>query len=395
MDIKRIIIKILLIIGIAVCSICVLIGLLLIINGENDGGIFVTCLGVIGVLIMIVLCKERGVFNVPIGDARKVSQTWQDKAQPFYAETAYSPILSTPQNANKGLVYYNQASDAVATGATNYIVIDVETTGLNCNTDRIIEIAAAKCVNDTIIDSFQSLVNPREPIPERITQLTGIRQSDVIRAPDMNSLAPKLVGFIGGLPCVAHNATFDMGFIASELRRAGVNARLEYIDTLELSQAAFPNFPNHKLNTLITSLGLLDHEQEHRAGSDVKATQRLYVLCKKELAERQRIIEKEKKKEARFERGYNLCQLGMDYEKNGDIEKAIYFYELCAVERFEGSHPYTRLAILYRKQKRYEDEIRVCDLAIDILSGTPYSEKKVEDFKHRKELAEGKTKNVP
>ena len=99
----------------------------------------------------------------------------------------------------------------------------------------------------------------------------------------MDAVAPELSEFIDNLPLVAHNANFDIKFIANAFKRAGVSKGMLYIDTLALARSAYPNMPNHMLSTLINELGLLDHEQEHRAMSDVEATQRLYMVCKAQL----------------------------------------------------------------------------------------------------------------
>ena len=168
--------------------------------------------------------------------------------------------------------------------AAEYIVIDVETTGLSPDDDRIIEVAAVKCENDRIVDSFHSLINPGRRIPSNVTKLTGIKNADVAGAPDMDTVVPELSEFIDNLPLVAHNANFDIKFIANAFKRAGVSKGMLYIDTLVLARNAFPEMPNHKLSTLINELGLLDHEQEHRAMSDVEATQHLYTACKAQFA---------------------------------------------------------------------------------------------------------------
>lgn len=180
-------------------------------------------------------------------------------------------------------VGYRPADEKMKISAEEYIVIDVETTGLSPDDDRIIEVAAVKCENDRIVDSFHSLINPGRRIPSNVTKLTGIKNADVAGAPDMDTVAPELSEFIDNLPLVAHNANFDIKFISNAFKRAGVSKGMLYIDTLALARNAYPNMPNHKLSTLINELGLLDHEQEHRAMSDVEATQRLYMACKAQL----------------------------------------------------------------------------------------------------------------
>ena len=77
-----------------------------------------------------------------------------------------------------------------------YVALDLETTGLDANRDTIIEIGAVRFQDNTILDRFVTLVNPRRPIPPRITQITGLRDADVARAPDLEAVLPELLSFV-------------------------------------------------------------------------------------------------------------------------------------------------------------------------------------------------------
>lgn len=162
----------------------------------------------------------------------------------------------------------------------DWVVLDTETTGLNPNQDKIIEIAAQKYHGGQLVDTFASFVNPEREIPARITKLTGIRQKDVSGAPTFREIAPRLRDFIGELPVVAHNAKFDADFVAKACAMAGVGIQLNYIDTVRLAKWCLPPQQDYKLETLIAQFGLLDHSQDHRALSDVIATENLYMLCR-------------------------------------------------------------------------------------------------------------------
>ena len=235
-------------------------------------GVLIVLLGCLG-----AMCMFYGILN-PNWEA-KASNSKQTASKP--AKVAKQ--TKTPQTQAPVRVGYRPAPDKMKASAEEYIVIDVETTGLSPDDDRIIEVAAVKCENDRIVDSLHSLINPGRRIPSNVTKLTGIKNADVAGAPDMDTVAPELSEFIDNLPLVAHNANFDIKFIANAFKRAGVSKGMLYIDTLVLARNAFPDMPNHKLSTLINELGLLDHEQEHRAMSDVEATQRLYTACKAQL----------------------------------------------------------------------------------------------------------------
>ena len=184
--------------------------------------------------------------------------------------------------------------DAQRVLCKQWVVLDVETTGLSPDTDRVIEVAANKYDQGRLVDSFSSLVNPGRKIPAEITKLTGIRNEDLKNAPAFVEIAQTVRDFIGELPMVAHNAKFDATFIWYECSRAGVPVSIHYINTQKMAKWCFSGMTDYKLSTLIRELSLLDHDQEHRALSDVEATENLYVLCrqKKEKRVRQELQEK-------------------------------------------------------------------------------------------------------
>lgn len=256
---------------------------------EPSLGIMLLILGVFGILDMIFLRNFKRIEKMkptvkPSAAAKMENAPQTQEEKPKQNATRSPPKPKQPPQAQAPVrVGYRPAPDRMKISAGEYIVIDVETTGLSPDDDRIIEVAAIKCEKDKIVDSFHSLINPGRRIPSKVTKLTGIKNADVAGAPDMDTVAPELSEFIDNLPIVAHNANFDIKFIANAFKRAGVSKGMLYIDTLVLARSAYPNMPNHKLSTLINELGLLDHEQEHRAMSDVEATQRLYMACKAQL----------------------------------------------------------------------------------------------------------------
>ena len=151
------------------------------------------------------------------------------------------------------------------------IAFDLETTGLNTNTDEIIEIGIAKFRDGEIIDRFQSFVKPSIPIPADITHLTGIHPEDVEDAPCFADLMPQLGERFGDLPVIAHNASFDMSF----MRNHDMLDLNPVIDTFELSSILLPSAPRYSLYSLTTSAGI-KLENAHRALDDAIATGFLY-----------------------------------------------------------------------------------------------------------------------
>ncbi len=153
----------------------------------------------------------------------------------------------------------------------DFVVFDIETTGLSARNDKITEIGAVKIKNGIIIDKFEQLINPGIPIPSNITSLTGITDDMVADMPKIEDVLPEFLNFIGNSILVAHNASFDVGFIREACNHMKINLNNAVLDTLELSRALFPNLKSHKLNIIAKFLNveLINH---HRAVDDAKAT---------------------------------------------------------------------------------------------------------------------------
>lgn len=159
-----------------------------------------------------------------------------------------------------------------------YIVFDVETTGLSAVYNKIIELAAVKIKNGEVIDTFESFANPHEPISALITNLTGITDHMVKDAPNIDDVVRKYYEWIGeGSILVAHNASFDMGFLYEAYKKAGIpSITYPVIDTLELARFLHPELGNHRLNTLAKKYNI-ELTQHHRAIYDAEATGHLFL----------------------------------------------------------------------------------------------------------------------
>lgn len=157
-----------------------------------------------------------------------------------------------------------------------YVVFDIETTGLSSKLDKITEIGAVKISDGKIIDQFSSLINPHIPIPEKITELTGITDEMVKDAPSINEVLPKFLSFIENKPIVAHNASFDVGFIRENANKLGLALSNPAIDTLKLARVLLKNLKKHKLDIIAKELDIkLDNH--HRAVDDAKATAEIFI----------------------------------------------------------------------------------------------------------------------
>lgn len=162
-----------------------------------------------------------------------------------------------------------------------YVVLDVETTGLSAQTEKIIEIALLKIRPLKEPEKYSSFVNPNRSLNSYITELTGITNSDLISAPVFSEISDDVLSFIDGLPLVAHNASFDVSFLEHEINK---DYSFLYVDTLKMARICFPYLRNHKLQTLIQKLHL-GKGQDHRALSDAFYTNLLFKKCLEELEE--------------------------------------------------------------------------------------------------------------
>ncbi len=166
-----------------------------------------------------------------------------------------------------------------------FIVFDIETTGLYTAKDRITEIGAVKVEGGKITDRFNTFVNPGIPIPEFITKLTGINDAMVADAPEIGQALDDFLRFTGDLPVVAHNASFDTGFIRHFARQCGREFNNVIIDTLQFSRNLFPELKKHKLDVVAKHLGI-KLENHHRAVDDAKATAEIFIKCIELVAEK-------------------------------------------------------------------------------------------------------------
>ena len=159
-----------------------------------------------------------------------------------------------------------------------FVVFDIETTGLNSHTNKIIEIGAVKIKAGRIIDRYSQLINPGIPIPYHITEITSITNEQVANQPKIDEVIGKFVEFIGDAVLVAHNAPFDMGFIKRDIKEyLNMDFECSVIDTLQMARDLFPDFKKYGLGDLNKALGLA-LEKHHRAVDDSQATANMFII---------------------------------------------------------------------------------------------------------------------
>ena len=167
-----------------------------------------------------------------------------------------------------------------------FVVFDLETTGLKPTTEEITEIAAVLVREGEIRDSFQTYVNPHKPIPPEITELTGISDETVADAPDLPEALDKFFAFLGDRVLVAHNAGFDLSFLKAACKRLEIEREFTYIDTLEMSRIMLPHLNRFKLNILAKELQVGPFEH-HRASEDAAVLARIWIKLLEKLKNEQ------------------------------------------------------------------------------------------------------------
>ncbi|MDR2278732.1 MAG: PolC-type DNA polymerase III [Vagococcus sp.] len=174
-----------------------------------------------------------------------------------------------------------QPKHVLLTDAT-YIVFDVETTGLSAVYDTIIELAAVRMHKGNVIDTFEQFIDPGHPLSQTTINLTGITDEMVRGSKSEKEVLTMFREFCGEDILVAHNASFDMGFLNTSYEKYDMpEAPNPVIDTLELSRLLHPEMKSHRLNTLSKKYNI-NLEQHHRAVYDSEATGHLcWIFVKK------------------------------------------------------------------------------------------------------------------
>ena len=157
----------------------------------------------------------------------------------------------------------------------SYVALDLETTGINPSLDKIIEIGMLKVIDEKVVDSYKTLINPNIHICTRITEITGITDNMVLGKPAISEMIKDILDFIGDLPLLGHNIIFDYSF----LKKAAVNSNYTFekqgIDTLKIARRLLPEVPHKNLEYLCDYFKL-DKGSSHRAFDDAQSTIGLY-----------------------------------------------------------------------------------------------------------------------
>jgi DNA polymerase III subunit epsilon len=160
-----------------------------------------------------------------------------------------------------------------------FVAFDVETTGLLPGVDRLVELAAVSFTAESVLDSYSCLVNPGIPMPAAAGRVNGITDEMVKDAPPRDLVLPEFLAFLGrGVP-VAHNASFDVGFVSADIEALGLpGPGTPVVDTRGLARRAFPGRHSYSLQNLVRDFGLRV-DSAHRALVDAHACRLLFLHC--------------------------------------------------------------------------------------------------------------------
>ena len=161
-----------------------------------------------------------------------------------------------------------------------YIALDLEATGMQPDRDEVIEIGAVKFRDGEIIGRWESLVRPSQPVPYKVTQLTGIKSSDVAQAPPIGKVAPDFIRFMGDLPVIGQSVELDLAMLA----RGGIKLRNVAWDTFELATLLVPEAAVYNLRAVAAKLGVNpEEERAHRATADAELTMRVFLALRERI----------------------------------------------------------------------------------------------------------------
>lgn len=175
----------------------------------------------------------------------------------------------------------NKKGKFLNTEIDDYVVFDLETTGVSSQKDEVIEISAVKVKGGKVVDEYSTLVNPMRPIPFYASKVNGIYDDMVENKPTFKEILPEFAEFVGELPLIGHNINaFDMKFLYRDAEKYfGKTFSNDYVDTLKYAKSVLKGMPNYKLGTLAEHFGI-STEGAHRALNDCRMNQQVYEILK-------------------------------------------------------------------------------------------------------------------
>ena len=232
-----------------------------------------------GLKLMLRPNQKRNL-TIQISQDNKISTGFSNASKFQKAKQSKRKTSSTLNDINS---FTNDADCAREIDNINsYIVIDIETTGLDALVSEIIEIGAIKITDGKIVDVFQSLTRIEKPIPSTIKKLTGITDKKLQTEGKLcNEVLSSFLEFVNKMPLIAHNMPFDLSFLNSAMKKNGFGfLKNQTIDTLALTKKIYKNLKSYKLKDLSTYFNFHEVTQSeyqfHRSLGDCYMTHLLY-----------------------------------------------------------------------------------------------------------------------
>lgn len=221
--------------------------------------------------------------------------------------------------------------------SSSLVALDVETTGLNPESDNIIEVAIVKFENDEIVDKLVSLINPEREIPIEAKILNGIDESMLENEPKFKDIVKEIKKFLEGKTVIIHNSDFDISFLKKEFQLCGEEfPEFDVIDTLYIARKYF-NFPSNSLSSLAESYKI--GRQPHRAEGDAIIAYKIFQHFREELGENI------------YEEKFSSLEIG-NFPLSEDVFKIKVLIE-------EGIKNKKEIVIKYRNRNREESERKI------------------------------------
>lgn len=247
-------------------------GLHYFVNGNTKMGfIYLFTLGLFGIGWIIDIIKYLVLFIIEV--IKYIDNDKLNNNDNINMKTSSPHFIIIPEEIYAN-AYIDRKQNKIV---SDYVVFDTETTGLNPEIDKIIELSAIKFINNEKVESFSMLVNPMQELEPYITELTGIKQSELYEKPTIQEALPLFFNFIENYTLVAHNAPFDIKMLACECYRNNINlCDNKIIDTLPLVKKVISKdeVDNYKLETLKNYLGI--NSNSHRALDDCETCAKIY-----------------------------------------------------------------------------------------------------------------------
>ena len=247
-------------------------------KGFKVWSIILAIVGALVVLIAISMLSDpeaipAGIFGIVlgIGIGAPMLTVWIVRANARKKLSVSKPVAADPFDSAPDPYYFAGNGEKLSEPPHSYACIDVETTGLYPDSDFITEICAAIVREGDIVDVFSSLIYTDKLIPKEVSDLTGITNDMLSDAPTEEQVFPRFLSFVGDLPLVGHNVSFDLRFINAAVQRQKMQLLNDYFDSLPYARKKMDKMAHYRLSDVASALGI-EQTSAHRAEADVRTT---------------------------------------------------------------------------------------------------------------------------